>query len=175
MSFLLHALGFALVVGGSTLAGQLLAWSSSRRPGELAELGAGLRLLMSQVDYAARPLPEALAELGRSAPGAAGHLFRRVGEEMAAAPDQPLERLWERAVEALGEEGGLGAADLAPLLRLGAALGLSHRQDQLRHLELCARDLGAREALLRGEAERAARMWRSLGFFGGLLLAVVAL
>ncbi|MDI3317450.1 MAG: stage III sporulation protein AB [Bacillota bacterium] len=175
MSLLLQAAGFALVVGGSTLTGQLLAWSVHRRPRELAELQAGLRLLMSQVDYAARPLPEVLADLGGSAPGSAGLLFRRVSREMAAAPDQPLGPIWERAVAALGEERGLGAADLAPLRRLAPALGLSHREDQLRHLEHCATELGAREAALRGEAERTARMWRSLGFFGGLLLAVVAL
>ncbi|MCL6522223.1 MAG: stage III sporulation protein AB [Firmicutes bacterium] len=175
MSLLLRLLGALLVVAGSTLAGQLLAWSADRKPAMLAELAAGVRLLMSQVDYAARPLPEALADLAGSAPGAAARLFRLVAEALAAAPDQPLEPLWRRAVEGLGAEGGLAAADLAPLLGLAPALGTSHRQDQLRLLDACARDLAAREALRRDEAARSARMWRSLGLFGGILLALVAL
>jgi stage III sporulation protein AB len=61
------------------------------------------------------------------------------------------------------------------LIRLGDALGVSDREDQIRHLRLAAAMLRAEEAGARDEQARYGKMWRSLGFMAALLVVILML
>jgi len=61
------------------------------------------------------------------------------------------------------------------VIRLGDALGISDREDQIRHLRLAAALLQAEEAGARDEQARYGKMWRSLGFMAALLVVILML
>jgi stage III sporulation protein AB len=61
------------------------------------------------------------------------------------------------------------------LARLGATLGGSGREDQLKHVRLAALQLQAEEAAARDEQQRYEKMCRSLGVLGAALVVIVLL
>lgn len=172
---MLKLLGAALVVGGPAWAGLALAAGLRRRPRELRQLQTALHVLQTEIDWGATPLPAALARAGAACPGPAGRLFASAAAELAAGDGRGAGEAWAAAVDRAYPELALTPADRDILTALGACLGASHREDQMRHLHLCLDRLALAEREAREQAERGARLWQHLGVLGGLLLAVLAL
>jgi stage III sporulation protein AB len=59
------------------------------------------------------------------------------------------------------------------MLLLGASLGVSDREDQLRYLRLAIAQLQAEEENAIEEQKRYEKMWRSLGVLAGALIVIV--
>lgn len=170
---LLKLVGAALVVGGAAGAGQAAAARLRRRVRELQQARTALQVLRTEISWGLTLLPDALARAGRCVGGPVGDLCARAaglmrsGEGAAAA--------WERAVAAAAPAAALAPGDREALVALAPCLGASHREDQLRHLDLCLERLAQAEAEARERAAADARMYQQLGLLAGLLLALLAL
>lgn len=79
------------------------------------------------------------------------------------------------ALAGVAPRSALTGADLEALRALAPCLGASHRDDQLRHLDLLCRRLAAAEAEARQAEARNARLLQTLGWLTGCLLAILAL
>jgi stage III sporulation protein AB len=65
--------------------------------------------------------------------------------------------------------------ELDAMLRLGATLGGSGRDDQVKHIKLAMLQLQAEESSARDDQQRYEKMSRSLGVLGAALLVIIML
>lgn len=164
----------SLVVAGMASIGFTVARSLRRRPAELQALQTALRMLETEVDYGATPLPRALERVSRSVPGTAGRLFALAAAHLAQSRGEGAGEAWARALMGVYPETCWRRSDLDILMALGPYLGASHREDQLRHLRLALERLAAAERDACRDALQQARLAQYLGVLGGLLLALLA-
>lgn len=169
---LIKLLGGLLVIGTCTAMGNLVASNITRRPRQLVGLQEALAFLETEIDYGT-PLPEALARVASLAAGPARRIAGLAAESLSGGDGVSAGKAWESAVGAVFPESALREQDREALLVLGPFLGLSHRQDQLRHIRGTLDRLKALEKVARGEEERHLRLVRYLGFLGGLVVVLV--
>lgn len=166
----MRAAGAALVLVCSCLLGQRAAAGRERRAAELEALISGLHLLETEIVFGRRLLAEALMRVGTVHPQCR-LLFEKGAQGVAEG--RSAQQAWEEAVRAWGKASALAREDLEPLLRLGAVLGLSHGDDQARHLGLARRELLHRLEAERQRLPQLVRLYRLLGVFGGLALVLL--
>ena len=65
------------------------------------------------------------------------------------------------------------AAEQSALIRLGATLGISDREDQIKHLRLAMQQLKAEEDAARDDQARYEKMWKSLGVLIAALVVIL--
>lgn len=172
---LLHWVAAGLVVGGTTCLGQILASGLRRRPDELQALQTSLRVLETEIDYGATPLPEALDRVARCSRGPARELFAAAAAMLGRGDGRGAGTAWAAALCRVEPGTAWSARDVEILLALGTCLGNSYREDQLRHLRLCQERLAAAEAEARDTAGRSARLAQYLGVLSGLALVLLVL
>lgn len=171
---MLRALAAALVVGGAAYVGHVLARDLRRRPEELQALQTALRVLVTEIDYGAVPLPEALERAAACVRAPADKLFARAAAALRRGDGAGAGAAWLEALQTTDPHTAWTRGDLEILSSLAPVLGVSHREDQLRHLQLCLERLSAAEAEAGAAAGRGVRLVRYLSVLAGLALALLA-
>jgi stage III sporulation protein AB len=166
--------GSALLAAALTGAGLEAGMRARRRVAEVRALVLAVSIMRSEVSFAVTPLPAALARAGAAAGGEVERLLRRWANGLARGERGP-EEAWQQALEATSRQLCLREEDLVPMDELVQSLGRSDRDDQTLHLERAAARLSALADRLEPEAERTARLLRSLGLLGGLAAAILVL
>ena len=165
------ALG-AVVLAGLAL-GQLYALQLQARYRDLESLRAGLRGLMTEIEYAKKPLPEAWKELAGVYGGACSMVFDRASRLFGTDGHPTAGRAWRGALADCRGELHLSREDARIMDGLGAVLGKSGRADQVNHIRSMDERLAAQMEEARGQSARRGRLSRSLGLLGGMLMAVI--
>jgi stage III sporulation protein AB len=171
---MLKLAGVILVLLSGTLIGFRQAARYADRTAQLRQLIHALQRLETEIGFGHTPLPEALERAAAGAAGPVAALFHRTAARLreggAAVRD---------ALRAAVDEGwsltAMREPERSAVIRLGDALGISDREDQIRHLRLAAALLQAEEAGARDEQARYGKMWRSLGFMAALLVVILML
>lgn len=168
----MRLLGAILILLACVGAGQ-------RGAGRLADhcallLGAeqGVLTLSREIGFRAAPLSQALPVAAEAA-GAAGELFRRAGDKLAAGEGWGGGEAWRQALAELNP--AWNPAEAAALAAIGAGLGDNDLAGQVRQLELARLRLADCQ---QQAAERCAcygRIWRSMGWAAGAVLVLFLL
>ncbi len=161
------------MVASGGICGLTVAGSYYRRPRELKSLLVTLRMLESEIAYGVNPLPEALGRVACRSDKNVAPLLDRVAKELAAKSGDTAREIWERALAAFYRNSSLLPRDLLILRSLGANLGMSDRDDQLKHLHLAKEQLEQEISLAEEEAAKNVKLWSYLGFLGGLLAVII--
>lgn len=169
----LKLVGAALVLLASGAFGFIVAGIYSRRPAELRSFAAGLELLETEISYALTPLPMALANAATSLRGPAARLFAYVARRLANGPGDTAAEVWQRGIARVWPRTALTAGDRDILWALGAHLGVSDREDQVKHLALARQRLSAACTEADAQAAKDGKLWRSLGILGGAAIVLV--
>jgi stage III sporulation protein AB len=169
----LKLLGAAMVVAASGLCGIVMAGGYSRRPKELRYLRTALQMLETEVVYGATHLAEAMKQVGSRCDDAVGPLFCQTAGELSALTGVTAAEAWEKSLHNYYPGSALKPQDLLILRNLGASLGISDRDDQIKHLHLAMEQIKAETVAAEEEAARNVKLWSYLGFLGGLLLVLV--
>lgn len=170
---MLKLVGSAMVVAASGLTGMAVAGNYSRRLRELRSLRSALQVLETEIAYGATPLKEALAQVSDRSDQFIGPLFSRAADELSDMSGVTASEAWERALNYYYPSTALKPQDLFILRNLGSSLGVSDREDQLKHLQLAMEQIGRETIVAEEEAARNVKMWSYLGFLGGLMLVLV--
>lgn len=169
----LKLVGSVLVILASTAFGYIVAGVYSRRPAELRLLGAGLELLETQISYALTPLPAALADAATSLRGPAARLFAFVAKRLSGGPGFTAGEAWQMGIDRIWSRMALTARDRDILRALGPHLGVSDRDDQVKHLALTRQRLAAACEEADAAAAKEGKLWRNLGVLAGAALVLV--
>ncbi len=171
----LKLLGFAAVVAAGTVAGNLVAATYGARTRQLGQLRVGLHLLQSEVNYALGALPGALERVASGVAPPVRDAFSGTARLLRSGEGISAGEAWERAVRSAFPATALEVADLEVVLALSGYLGVTDRDDQMRHIGLAVERLRVREEEARDEQRASERMWRYLGLLGGLAIGVALL
>jgi stage III sporulation protein AB len=161
------------MVLGFSGAGLTIASNYASRVRELADIGAALAILETEVCVSLRPLPVALERAAEHSRGPARVLLRTAAAGIRDG--RPAGEAWSRGLDAAIEQSSLTDEDGGIIRELGSRLGSSPAPDQQRHM----RDVAARVSLCEAEARqrqaREGRLWGYAGVLGGLALAAILL
>ena len=157
---------------GAAAWGWSITYILQRRPKELRELRTALQILETEITYAATPLPEAFQLIKESSSGQTAAFFERAAVEFERHQIAGL--AWQRAVDVLYQQTAWNREDRAIIVALAPTLGLSDKQDQLKHLRLCQERLSRAEESAAERVGEKVRLYRSLGILTGLLLVLLA-
>ncbi len=172
---MLRICGLIGVVATGALVGQLLFLQLRERYKQLSNLRDGLRAMVTEIDYARRPLPEAWAELSDTFDGLTSSLFSEAAAAFGQGEAVTAGRAWLKALRSVDDVTELTEEDKRILRSLAPVLGASHREDQLAHIELVDERLARQAERAREVSRRRGRLFRALGFLTGILVAVILL
>lgn len=170
---MLKLLGAMLILLAGTLVGFYQASQLSRRPKQVSELIRLLQRLETEIVYGFTPLPEALRQTGRSGTPPVGTLFLNTAAELAKPDGRSVQTIWEQTVTLSWRHTSMKVSEREVLLQLGHTLGLTDREDQVKHLRLAVSQLQGEAEYAREEQQRYERMWKSLGVLMGLLVVIL--
>jgi len=169
---MLKVVGAILVLCAGALIGLHMSHQYASRPRQIRQLIQALQRLETEISYGATPLAEAFHSIARQAAGPVAVLLGAAAEELQSesadtrgALERSAERCWGRTA--------LRPAEREIWLHLGSILGVSDRDDQIRHLRLAMSQLKSEEDAAQEDQRRYASMWRSLGLLGGALVAIL--
>lgn len=165
--------GALLIMFASTMLGFLQAAQYAKRPRQIRVLIQALQSLETEISYGLTPLPNALEKIGRNLEAPLSELFTGAALQLCSRSGMSTREIWEGRIQALWPATSLGADERAAMLRLGEHLGLSDREDQIKHIRLAMEQLKAEETKARNDQLRYEKMWRSLGVLGGLLVVIL--
>lgn len=168
-----RTLGAALITAALGGAGFLVARSYALRPIHLRTLQTVLSLLVTEITYAATPLPDALVTIGRRTRSPVGEFVLDVAGRLRSDPRPSVADAWQQGVLACRGQWALTAGDEDVLIDLGGAIGRSFADDQARHLQLALTRLARHQDEAEAEAKVHTRLWRYAGLCGAALIVLM--
>lgn len=169
---MLKLAGAILLIVACGLLGNEFARGYAQRPRLLRSLQTALQLLETEINYGATPLPDALKMVATAGDSQIAPFFLTVRKFLLAPGGKGLGEAWEKGLKELKYYTVLNTRDLEPLAFLGAILGGSDREDQVKHLQLTREQLKQAEIRERETSSKNERMWRYLGFLFGAMLVL---
>lgn len=166
-------IGALCVIFAGTAFGFFQANRIARRPAEIRQFILALQRLETEILYGFTPLAEALRSAGRPLDAALSRLFLRAADRMADDSGSAAEDIWIEAVEQAWPHTAMKASERDIVRQLGYTLGISDREDQIKHLRLAVNHLQAEEQAAADDRKRYEKMWKSLGLLGGSLAAIL--
>lgn len=170
---MIKLLGSAMVVAASGLGGIAVAGNYSRRPKELRSIRSALQMLETEISYGATHLQEALSLVAERCDKNVAYIFNKTAAELSARTGSTATQAWEKSINGYYRESALKAQDLSILRNLGSSLGISDREDQIKHLHLAMEQIGNESFRAEEEAARNVKLWSYLGFLSGFLAVIV--
>ncbi|MFC5467893.1 stage III sporulation protein SpoIIIAB [Cohnella suwonensis] len=170
--------GVLLVLFAGTMIGFLQAARFAARPRQIRELLHALQRLETEVGYGQTPLPEALASIAKPMSVPLSALFSAVATRLvteSAESGETVREIWEKAIAERWPSTAMRKAEMDALVRLGATLGGSGKEDQIKHIRLASIQLQAEEGTAREDQRRYEKLSRSLGMLGAALVVIVML
>ncbi|MEO3944384.1 stage III sporulation protein AB [Gorillibacterium sp. CAU 1737] len=173
---MLKTFGALLILIAGILFGLFQSQSLARRPKQLRQLGLALKRLETEIGYGATPLPEALKTSAVSLSPPLAAIFLDAAERMTEPGTvRTAAECWSAAVQRGFPRTALKEPEREAILQLGATLGISDTQDQLKHLHLALHHLAVEESHASDEERQYGKIWKSLGVLGAALVVVIML
>ncbi|MFY0543269.1 stage III sporulation protein SpoIIIAB [Brevibacillus sp. H7] len=166
-------IGAVLILFSASMVGWQIGRYYAYRPVQLRALLVALQMLETEIVYGLTPLHRALMKIGHRIQREVGQLFLTTAELLIAEETQSVEVCLLKSIGKHWSNTALGKQEKAVLSSLGQVLGASDREDQQKHLRLAITHLRGLEEEARTEQEKYEKMYKSLGFLGGLLVVIL--
>jgi stage III sporulation protein AB len=169
---MLKLLGAVFILFAATMFGFAQASQYARRPRQIRQLIQALQRLETEMVYGYTPLSEALGRIAGQMPDPLAALFRDAASRMERAGSSARQS-WQDAVRAHWPSTAMRGNEQQILCQLGFTLGITDREDQVKHLRMAASLLQAEETTAWDEQKRYEKMWRSLGVLAGAFIVIL--
>jgi stage III sporulation protein AB len=168
--------GILLILFAGTMIGFVQAARYASRPRQIRQMLHALQRLETEISYGQTPLPEALMRIAGVVQLPLSSLFAAIARSLSRESTEPgvtVRDCWEKAIIAHWPATAMKNAEKEAMLRLGATLGGSGREDQLKHIRLAMILLQAEESTARDDPQRYEKLSRSLGMLGAALVVIL--
>ena len=170
---MLKLIGAVLVLFAGTMYGFLKALSFARRPRQIRQLIQALQRLETEMVYGFTPLPEALRSAAAAMAEPLSAMFLEAAEKLSGDTGKTVRECWREAVESHWGRTAMSANERDIVIQLGFTLGVTDREDQVKHLRLAASLLQAEEETAWDEQRRYEKMWKSLGILAAAFIVIL--
>jgi stage III sporulation protein AB len=162
-----------MVVAATSWIGLQIANQYRQRPLQLREFQSSMQCLETEISYGLTPLPRALERVAKLHQGLVGEIFATARDILLFKQGISVREAWNEAVHNLWDRLALAPSDREILVNFGSTLGVSDRNDQVKHLKLAMAQLANAEAQAWDAKEKNERMYKSLGVLGGLAIVIL--
>ncbi|MFC4103838.1 stage III sporulation protein SpoIIIAB [Paenibacillus xanthanilyticus] len=166
-------IGAVLILFAGTMIGFQQAARFAMRPRHIRQLIHALQRLETEIGYGYTPLPEAIERTAEHMQGAMRAMFQSVGDTLQSDKECSFRECWEQAAASHWPRTAMKAPERASFIRLGSSLGISDRDDQIKHLRLAVQQLQAEEEAARDDQARYEKMSKSLGVLVAALVVIL--
>lgn len=170
---MIKMLGGLLIVLAATGLGLRQSLRYEERPRELHRWIAALHMLQTEIQYAATPLPDAFGRIGERLSGEMRQVFLLLSQRLQESDGRSAAEVFRAVLNEQTRRFYLRPEDMEILFQFGETLGISDREDQLKHLALACSSLATAEKEAREESNRLGRMWRYMGTLLGLAAVIL--
>ncbi len=170
---MIKLLGAALILFAGTMIGFQQAAKFAERPRQIRQLTHALQRLETEISYGHTPLPEALERTAEVSKEPISLILRAASESVWSNEQLSFSESWEQAIRSHWANTAMRSSEQAVLLRLGSTLGISDKEDQIKHLRLAFDQLRAEEDAAREDQGRYEKMWKSLGALIAVLVVIL--
>lgn len=170
---MLKIVGAIIVVSATSMLGITFANCHWQRVRELRDLQFALRMLETEIGYTFTPLPIALERIGKKMQTVFKDLFLQTRNFYVKSGELTMEEAWEKALGEIKSRAALKNPQIEVLSELGKCLGVSNKEDQLKYITLTADFLKNEEIAAREAQQKYGKMYKYLGFLGGLVLVIL--
>ena len=140
---------------------------------DLQEFKKALMILSSEIEHMRAPLPMACANIAKRTREPVSSLFLNFSALLADNVGETAYQLWTAALDQQKKRAYLAAEDWDVIEGFGKTLGYLDKQMQQSAITATVEYINEKTTSLQTQSEKSRRMYRSLGFIGGLLLVVV--
>ncbi|MFM1653065.1 stage III sporulation protein SpoIIIAB [Brevibacillus sp. B_LB10_24] len=170
---MVKVIGAAIIIFSASMVGWQIGKYYALRPIQIRGLLMALQMLETEIVYGATPLSRAFLQVGRRIQAEIGQIFTSAAEFLLTKEGLGTQECWQMALNRHLPSTALRKTEREVLAGLGHVLGSSDREDQQKHLRLAATHLRSLEEEARAEQHRYEKMYKSLGFLGGLLVVIL--
>ena len=167
---ILRIAGAILVCAASAGLGIYMGQRGIKRADMLLEFKRTLLMLKSEIEYAARPLPQAFENIAQAAMPPFDGFYRAVAAGLQSK--QAVDAAWQEGMDGLSGA-GFAAADISLISAAGRNIGGIDQAASLAAIDMAAAEVDTNMTRLAAENVKNVKMYRSLGILGGLLIVVV--
>lgn len=170
---MLKLLGSVIILAASTMGGLYFAKRYSDRPRELRILQQALLMLETEIVYGVVPLNLAMKHIGDRVSGSIRMVFREMSKNLQELDGASTFECWKLAINKYFHLTALKLQDKEILMQFGLTLGISDREDQMKHIKLTIQNLATEELLAREDQKQYEKLSKSLGVLLGLLIVIL--
>ncbi|WP_026689308.1 stage III sporulation protein SpoIIIAB [Alteribacter aurantiacus] len=165
-------LGILLVIAATTGIG----WEWSRRlrlrTKQLKDIRIALEALETEMVYGLTPLKEACNSVAKQVRDPIRLLFSTFSETLGRE-EKLASKVWCETIAKTKKNVEFKQGEWDVLLQFGQTLGLQDLENQRKHLRLALKYLEQQENDARENQKKHESMYKSLGFLGGILIALM--
>lgn len=169
---MIKILGAVLIIMATSLIGFEVSKKLIARPKHIRDLRSALQILEAEIMYGHSPLKEAVLTLAKQIPAPISILFTDFASRLGSA-NQSVSSAWKESLEVVRKQSELQQKEIDILLQFGETLGKHDRESQQKQIQLALVHLEREEADAADKQLKYDKMARSLGFFAGLLIAIL--
>jgi len=169
----LQLVGAVLVIAASSALGMYYSGLDSFRMQDLLSFKQALIIFASEIEFAVSPLPEAMTHVAKRVPQPVSQLFFDFASRLTKANGETAYRLWMESIKAHMPRSYLAPEDWDTLESFGKTLGYLDKPMQINTIRHTEAYIDGKVEALRASGDKNRRMYRSLGFVGGVLLVVI--
>jgi stage III sporulation protein AB len=166
-------IGACCILLSGTMLGFYQSLLLSRRPREVRQMIQAFQRLETEIIYGFTPFPDALKQAAKSLSAPLAAMFHSAAASMETTNGQTACECWQQAVECHWSSTAMKRGEKDIVHQLGFSLGITDRENQIKHIRLAVSQLQTEEHTAREEQQRFDKMWKSLGFLGAALLVLV--
>lgn len=170
---MLKLMGMFFVMAACTLVGKNTARMYSLRPVQLRLLLQGLQYLETEIIFSCNSLPIAFSYVGEKLSGSVSKHFFAVAEILKENPFFTPKQAWDTAYKETKQGLYLRTQDESILNAFLTGLGQSHREEQLKQLQLVKELLRSELEKAQEESKKFVRMYNALGVSIGLTIVIL--
>ena len=170
---LLNVIGALFLVGGCGLVGYYCSMRAAYRTQDLREFKKALLMLASEIEHMRTVLPAACANIAKRVDEPVSKLFEHFSAQLSENEGESAYQLWAQSLDAHKEPAYLAAEDWEEIDGFGKSLGYLDTKMQKNAILNTVSYIDDKVSQLQTLAGKNRRMFRSLGFIGGLLAVAV--
>lgn len=166
-------IGAVIILFSASMVGWQIGKYYAFRPIQLRSLLLALQLLETEIVYGLTPLHRAFVKIGHRVSPVIGKIFLTAAEFLQQEESLTTQACLQAAVSRHWPATAMRKEERDVLINLGFVLGGSDRNDQQKHLRLAITHLRGLEEEARVDQSKYEKMYKSLGFLGGLLVVIL--
>ncbi|MTI79979.1 MAG: stage III sporulation protein AB [Firmicutes bacterium] len=170
---MLKIIGALVILCSCGYAGFSVARDYQRRPKDLRYLQSALQMLETEISYGATPLPDALEQVANRCDKSVAQLFLETRNRLLSGDGITAREALDDTLKKFSRNSAIKNSDASVLRALGTSLGISDREDQVKHLQLAREQLRIEAAKAEEEAAKNVKLYNYLGVLGGLTIILI--